>query len=800
MSDVSFSSPASSALPDSVAKLMDGLRSRVKRYAALSGILILLSIAAGTFWITSILDTGWFALQRLELPVGIRVILLAVMVVGGLWLAIQHLAKPVFRNTKDTELALLLERRFPQFQDRLITTIEGNSAIEGSQPIAQGMLQRTVSGAEGVAAQVSADDVFNFDPIKKQSWVAGLLAASVMGGAIASPGSLQRWYNAFILCKDTYHVRTTALDFTVVAQPGERRLKFQESEQSLLYLHPRGADFELEMSVPVGKSEAGQEWVVPERVRLDITRFDGSRSRTYVTSAGSRTFRFILTRLQETVSIEVLAGDFRTRLPLRVESVTPPSVDSMLADCNFPKYTGLNDHREQRVSIMGSEVALPIGTEFRLTATSNKPLRSARIQTDAFDIVGNRTSISIEAREGYDVNARPSGALISEDGKSIATDFQLTLPATDSSNDSTAADGPPSIVSNTTLKFVLHDEDDIISTSPETLRVQGIPDRPPVIATRAEGVGNAITRKASIPMTGVISDDYGLMSAEYQFLVDDETNWRSRKFLNAFQPKLEYDLETAGQGSEFFRVQDLVTEGQTLALTIVATDGCTIPEANVSRAEPIVFRIVSDQELLSLLYSRELTLRSRFEEVIRQLTQIQTDLSFHKEAAERIENAAAGADVSDDRQGLSTSARLNGDNLRRQNNELRSISQNFEEIRQQLINNLIPPEDLAEDMNNDIITPMNNVIADPMIAADRSLSRLRVAATSGDVTSLLVQNAADDVARVISDLNVILENVHDMAEFHEIFQEGKHIHEQLMKLWAETQELQKKRAKLRFFE
>ena len=44
--------------------------------------------------------------------------------------------------------------------------------------------------------------------------------------------------------------------------------------------------------------------------------------------------------------------------------------------------------------------------------------------------------------------------------------------------------------------------------------------------------------------------------------------------------------------------------------------------------------------------------------------------------------------------------------------------------------------------------------------------------------------------------------IRDMAEFHEIYQEGKHIHEQLMKLWAETRELQKQRAieKLKLFE
>ena len=135
--------------------------------------------------------------------------------------------------------------------------------------------------------------------------------------------------------------------------------------------HPRGADLELEMTVPDGGPGKGQTWVVPDRVRVDLIRADGTRSRTYVSASSGRTFRFVVTRLQEPVTIELLAGDYRTRVPYRIEVVNPPGIDSMQLRCTYPEYTGWNQVRERSLIVTGSEVRLPIGTSFELTATGS---------------------------------------------------------------------------------------------------------------------------------------------------------------------------------------------------------------------------------------------------------------------------------------------------------------------------------------------------------------------------------------------------------------------------------------------
>ncbi|MEZ6128230.1 MAG: hypothetical protein R3C59_06090 [Planctomycetaceae bacterium] len=806
-------------LPLAVIQLIAGLRSKLRRYSLVSGSLLIIIVASIVFWLTSGVDAGWFALQRLELPTGLRTIFLAGMLAGGGWLLIQHVLRPLFRRIRDADLALLLERRFPEFQDRLITTVEGQQGYPETGPYVSGMLQRTVSQAANVASTVNADEVFNFDPLKKRGWVAGLLALSVVGCGVVQPQALSQWWNAFVELQDKYHVRTTNLEFTVVAQPGDRRLTFRDMESQPLYRHARGADLELQMAVPDGTSESGEAWVVPERVRVDVIRDDGTRSRTYVSSTSGNTFRFILTRLQESVSIEVLGGDFRTPVPLRIETVTPPAIDTMQVECDYPDYTGWNQERERLVPILSSEVSLPMGTEFLLQADSNKSLQSARIVTDFFELSGDRRTSVLEPREGYEATLVDAAPLLSDDGLSLTARFQLAVSVASVSAEADATDvtdatdatrlaataetggGNLPIPSNTAMRFFLHDEDDIISTSAEALRVRGVADKAPVVAVRTTGVSNSVTRRAIIPFVGTIQDDYRLVSAGFQFIVDDETQWRPRNFRNAFQPGLVFDLEQSGQ-TERFDVQPLeLTEGQTLAVTVIAKDGCTIPGPNQTRAEPIVFRIVSNEELLSLLYTRELTLRRRFEEVIQQLEQVRDDLAFHRAVADRIAAAASAAEVrSEDRIALTTCATRSGNTLRRQNNALQSIAESFEEIVEQLINNAIPPQSLAETMRAQIVAPMQAVTAeaDPtsgrspglMLLADRVISRFRVAATSGNVTSELVTESETSVASAIAELKRILENVRDMAEFHEALSDLKSILEEQQRILEETKRQQ----------
>lgn len=793
-------------LPAAVRDLLGRVKMRIRRDSLAYGILLAVTLAIVVFWSTTALDAGWFLLQRLELPVGLRAILLAILLPSAGWLLIRRVVYPVIRRVRDVDVALLLERRFPQFRDRLVLAVESSKGIPCDGPLAQPMLQRSVSEAADLAGKVQVSDVFETRAIKRLAIITAALFVATLIPALLDPGMVQRWWNAFVRCEEIYHDRTTDIHVVAIAQPGDRRVDFAAVNDVMTYRHPRGADLELEFRVPEGGPADGVEWIVPERIRVDLIRADGTRSRTYVSPSSARGFRYVVSQLREPVELEVLAGDYRTRIPWRVDVVDTPGLDTIELNCEYPEYTGWNQQRERSLKVTGSEIPLPVGTRFELKANSAKPLQAARIVTEQFEVSGDRESSKVILRDGRTIESAGQ-PLVSKDGTGVIASLELfgvPKPGSESAKDgqkpadqSSATveywkDGRLRIPSNTSLRFFLHDEDNVMSVSPETLRVQGVEDAAPVVVVQLTGIGNSVTRRARIPIAGKVRDDYGLQSAGFEFLVDDETSWRPRPFRSTPAPSAtEFDLaRSAEEPFEYFELQPLeLSEGQSLTLSVVATDGNPSPGPGQTRSTPFPFQIVSDEELLSVLYTREIGLRTRFEEVIAQLEEIQKDLQFHQTVATRVDGAGAGA-KDEDRISLMTCATRSGNNLRRQTNELTSIVEGFEEIKRQLVNNAIPLHN-AETMQAGIIDPLKRVSGEMMGQADRAIGAFRVAAMEKQASQSLVSQSSAQVSEVILALKTILESVRDMAEFHEALRDLKQLSDEQRKIFEETKKLQK---------
>ena len=76
------------------------------------------------------------------------------------------------------------------------------------------------------------------------------------------------------------------------------------------------------------------------------------------------------------------------------------------------------------------------------------------------------------------------------------------------------------------LRVTLEDEDQIVSPTPTRFTINGIVDQPPIVETKLKGIGTSITRKARIPISGTVIDDYGVASVGFEFKVDDATEWQ----------------------------------------------------------------------------------------------------------------------------------------------------------------------------------------------------------------------------------------------------------------------------------
>ena len=777
-------------LPPEIARLLHRVRTRIRRDSLADGVLLLCSAFVCIFWLTWLIDEAWFGLQKLELPVGLRLVLLVFLLPSAIWLILRRIAYPLVRRIRDCDLALLVERRFPLFQDRLVTTVEAATTSRPESQLSAQMLQRSIGDAERIAAQVDSHAVFDTKQLKRESLAAGGLVCSLIIASLFQPGILPRWFQAFVWCVPEYRERTTSIEAWVIAQPGDRRLPFiaPGPGQPAVCRHPVGADLELEFLVPDSGPAPGLKWTIPDRLRVDVIRQDGSRSRSWITAASAGRFRFVVTQLRESIDIEVLGGDFRSRLPWHVEAVDSPGLDAVEIECTYPEYTGWNQQRERRLEITGSEVQLPEGTEFTLRARSGKLLKSVRVVTDQYEFSGDERSGKVIPRNGSAATDLPN-PILSADFRTVQLQLAVAANTSDSRPPDTTA--PASnllqISSNTNLRFFLHDKDNIISASPETLRVAGIPDKPPVVAAQLAGIGNAVTRRARIPLAIRVRDDYGVQTAGFEFQVDDETSWRPRPFRIALAAGT---LEFSSEQPEYFELQPLeLTEGQSLTLSVTAIDRNPLTGGSLARSTPLPFRIVSDDELLSLLYTREIALRSRFEELIARLEEVRKDLQFHATAAQRVDSAGSAA-AREDLAAIDSCGNRSINTLRRQANELSAIIAAFEEILQQLVNNSIPLHN-AETMQVGIVDPLRQIRDTGMPAADRAVAAVRAAALASQPILPPLQQAENILSELISSMKNILESVRDMAEFHEAVRDLQQLSEEQKKVLEETKRLQK---------
>jgi hypothetical protein len=296
-----------------------------------------------------------------------------------------------------------------------------------------------------------------------------------------------------------------------------------------------------------------------------------------------------------------------------------------------------------------------------------------------------------------------------------------------------------------------------------------------------------VTRRARIPLAIRVRDDYGVQTAGFEFQVDDETSWRPRPFRIALAAGT---LEFSSEQPEYFELQPLeLTEGQSLTLSVTAIDRNPLTGGSLARSTPLPFRIVSDDELLSLLYTREIALRSRFEELIARLEEVRKDLQFHATAAQRVDSAGSTA-AREDLAAIDSCGNRSINTLRRQANELSAIIAAFEEILQQLVNNSIPLHN-AETMQVGIVDPLRQIRDTGMPAADRAVAAVRAAALASQPILPPLQQAENILSELISSMKNILESVRDMAEFHEAVRDLQQLSEEQKKVLEETKRLQK---------
>ncbi|HET6884535.1 MAG TPA: hypothetical protein VFI31_30555 [Pirellulales bacterium] len=673
-------------LAPGIRQLLAVVRGRIRRYVWLEGMAATVALVGASFWLA--LAADWF----FEPPRAVRYVLLAFMAGVGLAGIAWFLLRRSFARLSDQSMAILLERRFGNLQDSLVTAVELASAHRRSDEldaVGRQMLAETCEEAWRRARQVEVSAVFNRRPLARAFCAAAIVLFSLVGVALASPETLQFGLRRLAAMTDEPWPRQTHL----------RIDGFDNHKREQVVA--RGMDFEIHV-----QADAIPGLVVPQVVEVRYRTDDGKRDRAMMVREGTampgqddfQDYRYTFSSVLSGVTFEVVGGDARLR-DLRLRVVESPNLSLTLA-CEYPAYM---KRAAADVPVTGV-MPLPIGTRITVRARATKPLREAQVD--------------------YLVDEEPLTRKMALDG---GREFEFTIDC---------------LSDDQTLSFSLLDSDGVRNRGPIQLALTAVADEPPQVEIQLDGIGSAITPEARLPLLGHVEDDYGINRLWLEYTIDEG------------EPRESNLADPAGRSQtevkQSFEVAPLELEpGQKLLIGSKAADNRAPPAAdapNVASGERFLLDVVRPDQLLALLETRELNLRQRFETILQELTDtrdslagIETPSDSETEIEPAKEKQADAKDEdksgpSEEREGSSAEAVSQRNLLRveraQQNSqknaeETRGVAASFDGIRAELVNNRVDTEELRIRLKDRISEPLKRIVETQFTELDRRLALLK---------------------------------------------------------------------------
>lgn len=699
-----------------LAALLAALRRRIRRYVGLAGAARLVVALGALFWLTLLAD------RFLEPPTAVRAGILLAAAAALTVVVVRRIVFPLAVPLRNSSLALLLERRFPQFQDRLLTVVELASRPLATEEAHPDLLARTEKQAEAAAATIDPRQVFNPGPLRRSMALAAVAVFSVAAFGVFSTESLYIWGRRVLLLSDEVWPRRTRL-----VVPG-----FDDGPRKVA----RGSD----VDISVLADTSGE---VPDVVEVRYRTAAGLRDRKPMDRKGQadpqrdpyQEFTYRFRGVLAPVVFDVFGGDDVVR-NLRIEVVENPAIVEMWLDLEFPAYMARSPRTVRATGLM----QFPQGTRIRVRGRANKPLVRLAVETDPQE------------------HPRPAQTLVPE--ADDPSRFHLRLPP---------------LTGNTTLLFTLHDADGIKSREPVRLALSAAEDRPPEFSVRLEGIGLAITPHAILPTKGRVSDDYGLARVWFEYEVDGGKP--------AHQPIAQFANPTAEM--EIAHTLDVrplgLRPGQKFQFGLKAEDRYDLgPSPNTGQSERWALSVVTAEQLRTMLEARELVLRQRFETVLDDVTATR-DLVARIDFSSSPTKAAGPVEPGDDaarndrsperllaqRLFRVQSAQQNG---RKAQSEISGIARAFLDIRAELVNNRIDTAELQQRLEGGIATPLARIAEQMFPELDRRLQDLEATLPNSQAAAQARDSALAQLDAILGAMRAVLSRMLELEDFNEVVQ------------------------------
>ena len=550
--------------PNELQHKLRALRGHLRRLILLAGASRVVLVVAAVLAASLMLD--WMV--KLETPG--RAVLLAAAGVLTLYALWRFLVVPLRVRLGDEELAIALERRFPELQDRLISTVQFARAPD-TGPLSQAMV-----------AQLQRDTLSQTQPLEFQAvatarptaaWAVGaaltLVVASLYTLWFPTTAAIfaARFFDPFSAIEWPRHTQLTVLahdkDNHPLALDGDR------------IFVPKGED--LHLTVRAAR-HSGKLWHPPSRVSVRY-RFDaGGSGRRNVPMSSHATYITAFPTVTESFVFDVAGGDDTTR-PLRVQVRNRPRIEDIRVTLRAPDYAGEPEHVQPdgRGGIVGLA-----GSVATIAVTTNKSIAAA-----------------------------PGSARILVDGKPVA-DMAF------------AGDQPTRLTGSFRLEtghkqyaVALVDTLGLANSPPTSYRLDVRPDRAPVVQLPQPGGSRKVTPKAVVPLRVVAKDDYGVRRVRFVSQRGDQGKPTTHTL-----PDPKTSEKTVERSHEWDLTELALKQREMLLVHAEAEDAFAASRdgkpvgPNVGKSPTYQLSVISEAEMAALLQRRQQEIKERLKKLI----------------------------------------------------------------------------------------------------------------------------------------------------------------------------------------
>ncbi len=775
--------PANPIAPEIRAALA-GLRWRIRAYVVVEGIAVAAIWLGAAFWLSLALDYLPILAGASEMPRPIRAALLVITAAGALGLFYWYVLRRVAVRLADRSMAVLLERRYREFGDSLLTAVEMAELPARTETFNPAMLDATKRLAERKIPDVRLRNLFNFRPLVWRVLAAVGLAASVLAFATANSPFFSQAAERLWLLRDEPWPRRSKIQVVGIELQRPDGVSQNAEVPALLTFDDgpikvaRGASFNLRVvadaSAVVPEYCSIRYWTADNEFgsvrmkkigRVRVEESGGQQRSVQGFAFDGKPFKGILSSL----SFDVVGNDHRVG-SYAVDVVDSPAVVETKLDCEFPAYMvdeATSSWLPRTLDYLPSGTQLPRGARVVIRGKANKDLR--RVVVRNLDTL-EETRIDV-AGEG-----------------DAARSFSYPVAG---------------LLSNLSLEVVLVDRDQVFSDRPFRVALAAVPDDAPRIETRLRGIGSAVTPDVVVPLLGKVTDDYQINSTWADVQVGDAEPRKEKLALGregALQAELDFrELRSNAQPIE-------LKPTEKLRLRVLADDRFKLGDEgpNLGTGELYELDVVTPEELLRLLESRELGLRRRFEQIIEETTEMRDSLLRVKvELASAGKETAAGQDAAGqtgagkDAAGKDAASRLAGaepgdespdgetaaqraQSLRllrvqraiqqsqKSSQEVLGVALSFADIREELINNRVDTEDRKDRLKEQISDPLQKIVAERFPALEKQLAELEKSLGDAKASVPLSESASEQSELLLADLGEVLQKMLDLETYNEL--------------------------------